>query len=87
MWAWLLFTIFGPCALPCDQPGTKLYNPHSNSRPIYLCTQHYAEVSATNIPDGEEHCSVTGIEGKSSWPVDEPDTEHYDPKTDRFGWL
>lgn len=46
MWAWLLFTIFGPCALPCDQPGTKLYNPHSNSRPIYLCAQHLAEVTS-----------------------------------------
>lgn len=50
MWAWLLFKLFGPCAFPggkpCDQPGTQLYHTHPNSRPVYLCAQHKAEVTS-----------------------------------------
>jgi hypothetical protein len=46
---WLRRKIYGSCVFPgeeaCSNLGTKMYHPHKNSRPIYLCEAHLIEIT------------------------------------------
>jgi hypothetical protein len=52
---------FGPCAFPggrCAEPGIKMFHPHANGRPVYLCSLH--DAVARNKKNG-----ASGADGTS----------------------